>query len=866
MKIWIYDIEVFAHDWIVDVLDTDNLRHTTFHNNNYQLKTFLAEHREDCFGGFNNKHYDDWIVQSMITGADNDIVKQHNDFIISGGNGWEFPFISFQKKAFNSFDLRDDIPDKGLSLKAIEGNLHLPIVESSIPFDYPEPLNEDQLAEVIRYCKYDVESTYALYQARADYIKSKRTVAKLKGMSEAEGLKLTNAKLSAVYLDAEKVERNDERDYIFPDNINYDLMPKEILDFFKQIYDKSIPDEKLFKTKLNITLGGCPCTYAWGGVHGAIPNAIVESTPEEDMDNDDAASLYPNSMLNFGYVSRNCKDPGAYGTLVGTRLKAKKAGDKDTAGALKLVINTTYGAMLNQYNELSDPWAGRSVCITNQLAMTDLACKLIHEIPGFRIINFNTDGIMYGLPPKYRAKRDEIMNEWQKRTGLTLERDHVAKIIQKDVNNYIELQPDGKVKVKGGYVKYMDEKDFRDNQFKTNSLKICHRALVNYFTRGVLPEVTINGCSNIFEFQMIAKTGSTYSGSYHEIDGEKVDVQNVNRCYASKDPKHGTIKKIKKAGADKVGSLPDHVIIDNENKLSISDIDLQFYIDLSYERIADYIEPKLSKKIKAEKKKGIKTTLEKFKEDLKMANATNKNIYQKLIEARKMFLSSDVKKSGKNMYAKFKYFELEDLVPIKVKICEELNIVDVVSFDKETATLTLINAENPSETVTFSMPVVDIETATDLLHGIQALGGVATYLRRYLFMIFLDVVEADVIDGETGSEGDDKKDDGKSGKAGKPIGSSGGSKKPATTEERAEATKDLTAVDDEATEVEIKAVKAGLKKLRNRYYVNKEITNEELYNKYEPYVKEVLAKTKSGITKKDAENLLIEIGDKIEEV
>lgn len=859
MKIFIYDIEVFAYDWIVDIKDTDTLEHTTIHNNNFELREFFRDHADDTFGGFNNKHYDDWIIQSMLGGADNETVKDHNDFIIGGGNGWEFPFIAFQRKLFNSFDLRDDIPDKGLSLKAIEGNLHLPIVESSIPFDYPDPLSPEQLEEVIKYCRYDVDSTYELYLRRAEYLKSKKIVAGLKGIPEAEALKLTNAKLSSLYLDATRIERTDERDYVFPSNLNYDVIPKEILDFFRQIYDHSIPDEKLFKTQLKITLGGCPCVYAWGGVHGAIPNYFDESTEEYPIRNKDVASLYPNSMLNFGYVSRNIENPNAFRELVDTRLTAKRAGDKDKANALKLVINTTYGAMLNQYNDLCDPWAGRSVCISNQLAMTDLVCTLIRDCKTFKIINFNTDGVMYKVHRSELEKLEEIVKEWESRTGFELEEDKVAKIFQKDVNNYIEVQEDGKVKPKGSYVKYMDPKDWKDNQFKTNSLKILHRAVVEYFVNGVLPEDTIRGCKDIFEFQMIAKTGSTYSGSYHEVDGEKVSVQNVNRCYASKDPRYGTVKKIKKAGADKVAGLPDHCIIDNENKLTVEDIDLTFYIDLAYKRIADY--------------KGINTKLKrfdlnKFKEELRTMATTKApegvklNIYQKLIEARKMFLASGAKKSGVNRYAKFKYFELEDIVPVKVDICEKLGIVDVVSFDKETATLTVINVDNPEEKVDFSIPVVDIENATDLLKGIQALGGVSTYLRRYLFMIFLDIVEADIIDGETEADGKEEK----SGKAGKPIGS-GKSNKPATAEDRAKTTEGLTNVDAEATESEIKAVKSGLSKLRARYLdrATKEVKDNELFDKYEPYIKETLAKIKAGISKKDAESLLIEIGEKIAE-
>ena len=182
----------------------------------------------------------------MINGADPERVKDHNDFIIGGSNGWEYPFIQFQKKPFKSFDLRDDIPDKGLSLKAVEGNLYLPIVESSVPFDIDRPLTDQELEEVIRYCKTDVDATVRLYQERAEYLTSKKIVGDMYGVPVEEALGLTNAKLSARVLGAKRADRDDEREYEIPDNLDPELIPKPVLDFFMQIKDKSIPDIKLF--------------------------------------------------------------------------------------------------------------------------------------------------------------------------------------------------------------------------------------------------------------------------------------------------------------------------------------------------------------------------------------------------------------------------------------------------------------------------------------------------------------------------------------------------------------------------------------------------------------------------------------------
>ena len=180
--VYIYDVEVFAYDWIVVArTPEDGSPHTVIHNSNEQLRQFI--HKNDpLFGGFNNKHYDDFIVKAIYHGADNATVKRLNDFIIvKKQRGWDFPFLKFKKKPFISFDLMDDL-DERISLKAIEGNLGLSIVETGVPFDIDRPLTPDQVKRTITYCMTDVDNTVILYHERKDYIGSKIAVAKIKGM------------------------------------------------------------------------------------------------------------------------------------------------------------------------------------------------------------------------------------------------------------------------------------------------------------------------------------------------------------------------------------------------------------------------------------------------------------------------------------------------------------------------------------------------------------------------------------------------------------------------------------------------------------------------------------------------------------
>ena len=123
-------------------------------------------------------------------------------------------------------------------------------------------------------------------------------------------------------------------------------------------------------------------------------------------------------MTIYGYTSRNIPSPQIFETVLDNRMEAKKAGDKATADALKLVVNTTYGASKNRYNELYDPLMARSVCISGQLFLMELAGHLYQDIPDLIINQINTDGIMVEFDEEYLDAVHAITDEWQQRTTV----------------------------------------------------------------------------------------------------------------------------------------------------------------------------------------------------------------------------------------------------------------------------------------------------------------------------------------------------------------------------------------------------------------------------------------------------------------
>ena len=793
MRWFTYDTEVFQYDFVVILKDRETGIHYGFHNDNEAVREFFNDNQNAIFCGFNTKKYDQYIIKAICAGFSNEELKQLSDWLVEddSNQGWQYPGLQGFYFRFNNVDIKDDM-QRGLSLKAIEGHLGMSIEETEVDFNINRPLTKEELALTVKYCIHDVDATEKLTEIRRDYLRTKFNLGKRADIPSTTALSATNAKLTAMMLGAVKREWNDGRDFVYPPNLDISVIPKEILDFFDTIHDMSIPDEELFETSLKITIGDMPCKYAWGGVHGSLTCYYEEATEDRVIQNRDVSSLYPSLIEGYNYLSRNVPDPQLFYDIRRDRIRAKHEGDKQTATDLKLPLNTVSGAQESRFNDLYDPLPTRSMRISGQLFLTMLTMQLLGACKTIKLLNLNTDGLMYSIDKSEVHIVDEIASAWEKQTGFELETDDIAKVWLKDVNNLLFVDTSGKVKTVGVYLNYGIS--VKGAWSINNNATIVKKAIVEYFVHGTPVEDTILGCDDIFAFQLIAKAGSKYREAYHIVDGIQEPVQKVNRVYATNDMRYGKIYKVKAENdaTAQIESLPDHCIIDNDNKATIDVVDKTWYIELAKKRINDYL--------------GIKQIKTK-KEKTKMATSTPKtlNVYQKLLKARATFLASEVTKSGKNMQLAFKYFELDDIVPIATKIFEDIGLISLVSFEGENAVMRILNTENPDETVSFTAPFIPLEpivskSGNKATNEMQALGSSITYMRRYLYMIALDICEPDEIDN--GLQGTPNVDTPTTPTVVNNVQTSS-----APTE------KPLTNADGNASEIQIKQLKEVLKKV-----------------------------------------------------
>lgn len=573
-----YDFEVFKGDWLVVIIDVIKKCEHVIVNDPDKLQLIYNNNKNDIWVGYNSRHYDQWIFKAILCGFN---PKELNDHIIVKKKpAYQYSSL-LNKISLNNFD----VMTVQTGLKSLEGFMGNNIKESSVPFDIDRKLTQEEIEETIKYCRHDVEQTIEVFIQRKDEFEAHMGLIKAFNLP-LEYISKTKVQLSAIILDAWKKDHDDEFDISFPPTMQIDKY-KEVVRW----YDNSLNRD--YEKELCIDIAGVPHVFAWGGLHGAMPKYNGEGIYL----NVDVASYYPSLMIEYGFGSRNMSNPDKYKEIYDTRLKYK-AEKNPLANPLKIVLNGTYGAMKDKNNNLYDPRQANNVCVGGQLLLLDLIEKIE---PHCQIIQSNTDGILVKLSSidDYDLI-DDIAYEWECRTKMQLEFDLYQKIFQKDVNNYVIVDFDGKYKSKGAYVKELSDLDY--------DLPILNEAVVNYMVKGASVEETINNCRQLKEFQKIVKVSSKYSHALYSptiteerINGKKTKVftggqiqkDKCFRVFASKNIADGGIFKVKnkEKNPEKFANTPEQCFIFNDDvngKLIPRRLDKQWYINLANNRLADF--------------------------------------------------------------------------------------------------------------------------------------------------------------------------------------------------------------------------------------------------------------------------------------
>lgn len=572
-----YDFEIFEYDRLVVLLDSKTKSEVVIVNDKNKLEEFYKKNKFDIWVGFNNKSYDQYILKGILCGFN---PKKISDYIILDGKaGYRFSKV-LNKIYTIQYDLMNSL-DKGL--KTYEGFQGKNIKESSVSFSINRKLKDDEINETIKYCRSDVINTYELFCLKIDDFKAHMDLVKMAG-GDLKNLVKSKSQLSAMILGAGKKSYDDEFDLYLPNNLKIRryknvlnwYKSKESKSYYKNVVNKFNRQMKI-ENKLNVKIAGVDHIFGWGGVHGAR----AKYHDKGYFILMDVSSLYPSLMIKYNLLSRSCSVDGKkeYEKIYHRRLELKSQGKKSEQAPLKLVLNSTYGASKDKFNNLLDPRSANLVCLFGQLFILDL----IEQVEDYcTLIQSNTDGVLIKIDPNDFEIIDNIAYEWEKRTGLSLTFDQYKEVFQKDVNNYVLIDLDGKSKSKGAYVKELNSLDY--------DLPIVNKAMKNYMINKIPIRESIYSCDKLYEFQMVTKLSSKYD---YAVFGSKKIKERVIRSFASKRITDGAlVKKHSGTGSyEKISLTSKHNFIDNSDvreKKVPTYLDRDYYVDLATKRLEDF--------------------------------------------------------------------------------------------------------------------------------------------------------------------------------------------------------------------------------------------------------------------------------------
>ena len=589
------------YDWLVVILDMDAQKEHVIINDPEQLKAFYETHKDDIWVGYNTRNSDQFIRKAIRCDFN---PKEVNDWIIVKDKpGWRFSNL-FWQIPLNNYDVMPPVP---VSLKTMEGMMGNDIKESDVDFNIDRKLTPAEIAETVKYCRHDVEQTVEVFLERKSEFDAMFQLCQVFKFPLSY-LGKTNAQITAKVLDCVMTERDDEFDFIIEPFIKLEKY-KSVMDWFRNAkqdciremkaayaeakpslkwkYDHTDPEafRKFFYNRsLTTNICGIPHVDGWGGIHGASEKPIFRKGSIWHVD---VGSYYPSYLIAHQRVTRSARRPEKYKEVYDTRMALKAAGKKKEQAPYKLLLNSLSGAMKDKHNPAYDPCMNNTMVVNCQL-MLIMLLEWLEDIPGFELIQSNTDGLIVKIPDTDEAFNmlDDICYRWEatcstELCSITLAFDQVSEIWQKDVNNYLFRFVDGKIERKGAYVKELSRLDA--------DLPIINKALVDYMTEGVHPTVTINGCDELMQFQKLVKLSSMYE--YVEHNGKRYSYK-CYRVFASTRSTDGKILKCRSgSNPAKFGNTPDSCFIVNDDVKGMkcpAHLDKQLYIKTAINRLANF--------------------------------------------------------------------------------------------------------------------------------------------------------------------------------------------------------------------------------------------------------------------------------------
>ncbi len=412
---------------------------------------------------FNGIRFDAPIVTAVLGGVPlNQVKRMANRLIAENMPAWMiYRDYNLEAPEIDHIDLIEVAPGVMISLKTYQARLKMKTIRD-MPFKHDDALNEYGRRILNEYCLNDVDATATMLAELGEAVSLREHMSEeyridLRSKSDAQMAEAIIAKSLGI-MRAGPAEVPNSVKYRAPEFIapRGPIMQDILASAEKHRFGVHrgngaviLPD---FLANEQVLIGDGSYQMGIGGLHSTHDKSVfVEAGPDCEIVDADVASFYPNLILNANMIPRGLGHQfiTLYRGIVKRRMEAKKSGDKATANSLKIALNGTFGKLGSMFSKLYAPDLMLAVTLTGQFYLLTLIEDL-NDL-GVKVISANTDGVCFsGTPERVKAAKDWI-ECYGALTGFEFEFTPYRKIALKDVNNYLAVTMDGKVKPKGIY-------------------------------------------------------------------------------------------------------------------------------------------------------------------------------------------------------------------------------------------------------------------------------------------------------------------------------------------------------------------------------------------------------------------------------
>lgn len=334
------------------------------------------------------------------------------------------------------------------------------------------------------------------------------------------------------------------------------------LEYMKSKVVKST-SEISFSAEVNYKTHRLLLDFGAGGIHGISRKGIIEPPKGYTILDIDISSMYPSFIIEHKFSKYKIL-PNILREWRTKRFSYKRKGNTFLSDLFKLFLNATYGMYGNKHSILYDLKSLLQVTVNGQMYILDLINKLYNK-KDIEVFFANTDGITMFVKEEDLESIKEFINSHGDKFKLIWEYQEYSKMFLKDVNNYIAIYKNGKVKRKGCY-------EYNVNIIDSVDQLIVPYVVEQYLVYGKDIITTLKEEKDILKFCLSKKVSKDYNVLYNNRI-----IQNLNRFIVSKKGSYLYKKKVK--GKNVTGNL-SHIMKDNPviiyNDFSNKDIDINY--------------------------------------------------------------------------------------------------------------------------------------------------------------------------------------------------------------------------------------------------------------------------------------------------